>query len=608
MRILVCCAFLAVAARAQTLSVVVTMPLGDDIPTGIIQGSNGNLYGLLSSNAIFETTLSGDLGFLYSPYGGGAALLVEASNGIIYGLSGNNSGQSIIFNLTSNSTLYTFPSDVYPNTLIEGKDGNLYGTTHFFTNQPPSGISETIFKLTLPGGVFTTLHNFTGADGLQPSALVEGSDGNIYGTTYYGGSGTCSLSRYGNGCGTVFKITSAGEFTSLFSFSPADGTVPNGVTEGQDGNFYGTAGNGGANSKGTAFKITPAGAYTLLYSFGATPSDAANPTYGLLAANDGNFYGVSYKGGGACTCGTIFKMTPLGAETVVDSFDSLSQPGGTGPQATSALLQASNGNLYGTFYELTSTTHGGVYTLPFPPEIPAIAPSAGVLNGASFQPGISPGSWITIVGNDLAPNMDTWNNAIVNGALPTSLDHVQVTIGGVPAYVEYISPGQINALAPDVAAGSQPVTVTTPIGASQSVNAQVDAVSPAFFQWGNYAVATHQDYSYAVKNGTFAGLTTVPAAPGDVIILWGTGFGATDPVAPAGMETPSNATYSTVSPVTVTIGSTSAQVYGTALAPGFAGLYQLAIQIPAGLANGDYPLVATIDNVAAPPVLISVQQ
>jgi uncharacterized protein (TIGR03437 family) len=140
------------------------------------------------------------------------------------------------------------------------------------------------------------------------------------------------------------------------------------------------------------------------------------------------------------------------------------------------------------------------------------------------------------------------------------------------------------------------------------VNAQVDAVSPAFFQWGNYAVATHQDYSYAVKNGTFAGLTTVPAAPGDVIILWGTGFGATDPVAPAGMETPSNATYSTVSPVTVTIGSTSAQVYGTALAPGFAGLYQLAIQIPAGLANGDYPLVATIDNVAAPPVLISVQQ
>lgn len=139
--------------------------------------------------------------------------------------------------------------------------------------------------------------------------------------------------------------------------------------------------------------------------------------------------------------------------------------------------------------------------------------------------------------------------------------------------------------------------------------AQVQAGTPAFFQWGQYAVATHQDYSLAAKNGTFAGTTTVPAAPGDLIILWGTGFGPTSPAAPAGMETPSATTYNTASVVTVTIGTTSATVSGAALAPGYAGLYQIAIQIPAGLANGDCPVVAIISGVSSPATtLITVQQ
>ena len=103
--------------------------------------------------------------------------------------------------------------------------------------------------------------------------------------------------------------------------------------------------------------------------------------------------------------------------------------------------------------------------------------------------------------------------------------------------------------------------------------------------------------------------STVPAAPGDVIILWGTGFGATSPAAPPGVETPSITTYNTATAVSVTVGGKPATVYGAALAPGYAGLYQIAIQIPASLANGDYPVVATINGAQSPSTtLITVQK
>ena len=234
---------------------------------------------------------------------------------------------------------------------------------------------------------------------------------------------------------------------------------------------------------------------------------------------------------------------------------------------------------------------------------------AAVVSGASFQSGIASNSWITIEGTNLSPVTDTWANAIVDGALPTSLDGVSVSVNGLPAYIDYVSPNQINAVAPNVGAGTVSVTVTSPGGTSSAVTAVAQAAQPAFFQWGSYAAATHQDYSLAVKNGTFSGLTTVPAAPGDVIILWGTGFGPTTPSAPVGVEVPSSATYNTASLVAVTVGVEAAVVYGAALAPGYAGLYQVAIQIPPSMANGDYPVEATIDGARSPAsALITVQQ
>ena len=240
---------------------------------------------------------------------------------------------------------------------------------------------------------------------------------------------------------------------------------------------------------------------------------------------------------------------------------------------------------------------------------PAIA-SGGIVNGASFQAGIAAGSWITIKGTNLSSVTDTWANAIVNGSLPTSLDGVKVSVGGEPAYIAYVSPTQINAVAPNVATGTLPVTVTNSGGTSAPVNVVAQAAQPSFFQWpGNYAVATTQDYNLAVKNGTFPGVTTTPAKPGEVIILWGTGFGPTSPAAPAGVEVPSSKTYNTANTVNVTVGGKTATVYGAALAPGFAGLYQVAIMIPASLANGDYPVVASVSGAKSPSTtLITVQQ
>jgi uncharacterized protein (TIGR03437 family) len=113
-------------------------------------------------------------------------------------------------------------------------------------------------------------------------------------------------------------------------------------------------------------------------------------------------------------------------------------------------------------------------------------------------------------------------------------------------------------------------------------------------------VATRLDYSLAAKADTFAGLTTVPAKPGDVILLWGTGFGPTSPAAPVGVTTPSDQTYSTTIAAVVTVNSTPVKVYGAALVSGFAGLYQVAIQVPNSLADGDWPIQASIGGVQSP--------
>lgn len=293
------------------------------------------------------------------------------------------------------------------------------------------------------------------------------------------------------------------------------------------------------------------------------------------------------------------------AGVAVDSQGSIYLAGNT----TSGSLAVTAGALQPAFGKSAGASAGFVAKISLPSATPAIAASAGIENGASYQAGIVPNSWISIKGTNLAPVTDTWANAVVNGTLPVSLDKVGVSVGGQAAYISYVSPGQINALAPNVAAGNVLVTVTTANGTSSAVTAVAQTVQPAFFPWGSYAVATKTDYSLAVKNGTFPGLTTVPAKPGDIIILWGTGFGPTTPAAPTGVVVPSGGPYYTASAVTVTVGSTPAAAYGAALTPGEVGLYQLAIQIPTTLADGDYPVIATVGGTQSPStMLITVQK
>ncbi|HEV2404133.1 MAG TPA: phospholipase D-like domain-containing protein, partial [Ktedonobacterales bacterium] len=219
-----------------------------------------------------------------------------------------------------------------------------------------------------------------------------------------------------------------------------------------------------------------------------------------------------------------------------------------------------------------------------------------VVNAASLQSGVAAGGWISIFGTNLAPVTDDWTNYISGGRLPTSLDGVSVTVGGQAAYVAYISPTQINAVAPEMDAGTVSVVVSGPNGTGAQVTSVAQTIQPALFQWGNYAVATHLDYSSATH-----------AAPGEVIILWGTGFGPTTPPAPFGIAVPSGASYETASPVAVTLGNTPVAVYSAALAPGFAALYQIAIQVPESLEDGDYSVVAAVSGVQSPSnVLLAV--
>jgi uncharacterized protein (TIGR03437 family) len=580
--------------------------------------------------------------------------LIQAPNGLFYGTTqgGGTTSSGTVFSVSTSGTLatiYSFCSQ--PNctdggapatsaNLVLGTDGNFYGTTTG-GGLPTTGNSYgEVFQLT-PAGVLTTLHAFLGTDGAGPMAgLIQASDGNFYGTASQGGPYNLQIA------GTVFKITPAGAFSTVYAFctgqanmevaSCPDGAEPEtALVQGKDGNLYGTTNMGGANDYGTVFKVTPSGTETVLHSFNQT--DGSYPAEApLLIASDGNFWGIT-GGGGANGKGTIFKMTPAGNLTTVYSFGTTPTDG----SSPSSLIQATDGNLYGAASDVFQLTLGGVFTPltsvalgaeyivqgsdgniygttlfsifrlslgSISPSGPSIAQTGGIVNGASFQNAIASGSWITVTGKNLSSKTDNWGSSIKNGKLPTSLDGVSVSVGGQPAYIAYISPTQINVVAPDIPSGAAQITVTSGGTASAPVTTTVEEFAPAFFQWGAYAVADHEDFTPAVKSGTFPGLTTTPAKPGDVIILWGTGFGPASPAVPEGEETPSGTLYNTANPVSVKVGSKSATVLSAVMAPGFAGLYQVAIQVPQ-LANGDYPVVATVSGESSPATtLITVQQ
>jgi len=235
--------------------------------------------------------------------------------------------------------------------LIQATDGNFYGTTS------KGGINNigTVFKIT-PGGTRTTLYSFGTAtnDGSTPDCgVAQASDGNLYGTTYSGGA---------SNLGTVFKITTGGTLTTLYQFSSSggDGAHPFAPpVQGSDGNFYGTTSQGGSAGYGTVFKITSGGTETVLYSFSGSGGDGRNPYNPLLQATDGNFYGTTLNGGSS-NIGTIFKITSGGTKTTLYHFGSVS---GDGYNPFCALIQASDGDLYGTTHGDSVNSFGTVFKI-----------------------------------------------------------------------------------------------------------------------------------------------------------------------------------------------------------------------------------------------------
>jgi uncharacterized repeat protein (TIGR03803 family) len=344
---------------------------GANPSAAVVRGSDGNFYGTTevggthSLGTVFRISPSGAETTLYSFAGSpndGAypyAALVQGSNGNFYGTTyeGGTYNFGTVFRISpsgTETTLYSFAGSPYDGAnpqaaLVQGSDGNFYGTTYYGGGHN----AGTVFRIS-PGGTETTLYNFGNysADGRYPkAALVQGSNGNFYGTTYYGGT---------YNYGTVFQISPSGSYSVAYSFqesrvpgAPPIGAYPNGLVQGSNGNFYGTTVAGGQSAAcgspgcGSVFRVTSNGTYTVLYSFSPSVSVGVIPHAGLVQGSDGNFYGTTYYGG-PHNSGTVFRVSPSGSYTSLYSLVGYPSDGGN-PAA--GLVQGNDGNFYGTTYD-----------------------------------------------------------------------------------------------------------------------------------------------------------------------------------------------------------------------------------------------------------------
>jgi uncharacterized repeat protein (TIGR03803 family) len=401
--------------------------------------------------------------------------------------------------------------------LIQGLDGQLYGMGAGGENYN-DGV---IYKITT-AGVLTPLYAFSGTDGMipgpDPGALALAADGTFYGTTQQGGPA--------DNCGTVFAISSEGQLTTLHNFSCSDGDFPNeGLVQGTDGNFYGTTAGGGTNGQGTVFMISTAGNFTSLYSFSG--QDGASPEAGLVLAANGDFYGVTAKGG-LNGDGTIFQITPSGVLTTLHNFDrtdgympeaplivgsngqlfGTTRQGGTGFGGTffevslsgtittihnfiwasadgyypnSPVIQATNGDFYGpndgnaNLGLLFQIGAGGAFTPIVPPQSiytyelgPLFQATDGMIYGGAPEGGSAGYGVIYSISLGLPPFVRPQPAFGTVGAqvsiLGSSLTGAsRVAFNGTPAAFQVISPTAISAVVP-AGATTGKITVTSPQG------------------------------------------------------------------------------------------------------------------------------------------------
>jgi uncharacterized repeat protein (TIGR03803 family) len=413
-----------------------------------MQATDGNLYGTTyyggahDDGVVFDVTLDGTLSTVYS----------------FCALSG----------CTDGSYSYSIP--------LQGSDGNFYGTTYL------GGTSNwgTVFKLT-PGGTLTTLHSFTQRDGSEPLAgLVAASDGSFYGTTNLGGS---------HSAGVIFKITPNGTYKVLHNFCSLSGCADGEnsyaqLIQGTDGNLYGTSFAGGSHKFGTVFKITPAGVLTTLYNFCPQKNclDGEFPQTGLVQASNGNFYGTTILGG-AWNWGTIFQISPAGKLTTL--YNVCPQNGcPDGQYLYASLIQASDNNLYGvmdaggangrgTIFKMTlSGTLTTLYNFCSQPSCVdgsyptgLVQDTNGTFYGITADGGSGGNGVIFSLVAGLRPFIETEPTAAKVGATVNILGNnltgtTSVTFNGTAASFTVVSSSQITATVPGATSGK--VRVVTP--------------------------------------------------------------------------------------------------------------------------------------------------
>jgi uncharacterized repeat protein (TIGR03803 family) len=413
-----------------------------------------------------------------NPY---AAALVQGTDGNFYGTTSRGGAyqDGTIFKITPSgelTTLHSFSGSdgFFPTAaLFLASDGNFYGTT----TQGGAYKNGTVFRFT-PDGVLTVLHSFHDTDGRQPAApLIQGTDGILYGTTSEGGSGTAPV-QYG--WGTIFKIALDGTFTSLYSFFISGGVLegigPYGVIQAKNGSFYGTTAGGGLND-GTLFKMTPAGVVTTIYSFG---TNAENTNSGVIQGADGKLYGTSFNGS---ALGSVFSFTPGGTVALLHSFD------GTDGDTPFGVIQASNGsfygvtlnstNGYGTIYEIDaagafSTEHrfnGAIDGAS--PWAPLLEATDGYLYGTTYEGGAHNHGTVFKLSVGLAPSVKP---VPASGSIGTPVmilgtrlsGATSVSFNGVAADFTAVSATEITTVVP-AGASSGKIEVVTPAGRLYSV-------------------------------------------------------------------------------------------------------------------------------------------
>jgi uncharacterized repeat protein (TIGR03803 family) len=284
-------------------------------PAALIQSSDGSFYGVAQVSALMG-----------SPRGGSIFKIGGGKFKLLFTFSPDRSG--------------SFPHGSVPSALIEGKDGFLYGTT-LMGGATNDGV---LFKLSKTGSGFQVLHSFCGlancADGSTPISLIRGKDSNLYGTTHAGPTDTqfCATT----GCGTIFRFTLKGNLAILHTFgADAGGFQPSALIQGTDGNFYGTDMGGTNVMAGTVFRVSPRGKFSILHNFAIYKA----PLSGLAQVSNGDLFGIFFDAAHSREQ-QLFKVSSSG--NGYEEFPGFAPT--SGAVVFPSLIQASDGNLWGTVF------------------------------------------------------------------------------------------------------------------------------------------------------------------------------------------------------------------------------------------------------------------